>query len=347
MSDLLDHSIANPGPMGWGEEHLSADAKHSTEQRQFAALAEAAPLHVMRHEAKEPSQRVLKLIQDEMAKDGITGGFSARYIEPVVFGAFLTWLAQLIGSCVASGGMRAATRRMLIEIFLLGQAEETFGRALTGIDNVAPFGPYSYRAGRRLGNMNGNSDGSYCSVHTRGAMTYGWLPCSTPGLQSDAFPEPQSTSLYRQWGASNGLMDQFASAAKKFLLLESENIRSASDAKIAATEHYKPMMICSSWAFRPDYVHPTWKDRDGKPIVIYKRDTSTSWSHNMTVDGVVVAVEKDWVIIDNSWGMNAHKNGSFFVIPFALFADWVRAAEIQTIGDIDLSDSAEPLKEPA
>ena len=347
MSDLIDNAIASPGPMGWGEDTQTKEIRHATEQKQFAALAEAAPMHVMRHAAKEPSQRVLKLVQEEMAKDGMTGGFSARHIEAAVFGGFFPWLAQIIGSCVASGGMRAATRRTLIEIFLLGQSEETFGKAITGPDNVAPFGPYSYRAGRRLANMNNRSDGSYCSVHTRGAMTYGWLPCSTPGLQSDAFPEPQSASTYRDWGASNGLMDRFAPTAKKFLLLESENIRDADDGKSALTEHYKPMMICSMWAFRPDYTHPTWKDRDGNPIVIYKRDRSTSWAHNMTVDAAVVAAGKDWVIIDNSWGKNAHKNGSWFVIPFSLFGDWCRDAEIQTIGDIDLSDSAEPLKEPA
>lgn len=345
MSDLIDNSIANPGSMGWGDEHDSAETRHANEQRNFAALAEAAPTWAMRHAAKEPSQRILKALQDEMAKDGITGGFSARYIELVVFGAFFAWLAQIIGSCVASGGMRALTRRTLIEIFLLGQAEETFGHQITGVDNVAPFGPYSYRAGRRFTNIRG--DGSYCSIHTRGAMTYGMLPCSAAGLQSDAFPEPQSASLYRQWGASNSLMDQFQSLAKKFLLLESENIRDADDSKTALREHYKPQMICSNWAFRPDYAHPTWKDRNGNPIIIYKRDTSTSWSHNMTVDGQIVAVEKDWTLIDNSWGPKAHKNGSFFIIPFSLFGDWTRSAEIQTIGDIDLTDSATPLSEPA
>jgi hypothetical protein len=284
----------------------------------------------------------MKLVKDLMAADGIVDGFSCRHVEKTVFGGFLAWLAQIIGSCVASGGARAWTRRTLIEAFLLNDPEEIFGTKIIGIDNVSHFVPYSYRAGRSFSNIRG--DGSYCSIHIRGFKEYGALPCSTPGIKSDAFPEPQSARLYRDYGSSNDVLNKFKDVAKKFTLLESGKVTSASQAKEILTVKKSPIMVCSNWAFEPDYTHPTWKLADGTPVVIYKRNRRTSWSHNMTDDAwVVIENGEEFVIIDNSWGQRAHKNGSWFPIPVSLYDSWCKDSERMYIGDIDLKDNEVPI----
>jgi hypothetical protein len=342
---MIDNSIANAGKMGWGYENETIEATYTQEQREKEKLPSEL---IVRQEAKPVKNEVfLKKIKDLQAKDGIEDGICLRYLEEAAFGGFLVWLRQLIGSCVASGASRIVTRRTLADILIYGDMEELFGRVLTGPKNICPFAPFSYRAGRKLGNMNSYSDGSYCSVHIRGLMEVGMLPCSTENLTSDAFPEPQSESLYRSWGSSNGdtLSRPFLQTAANFKLLESEQVTDPDTSKLLIVDQMKGQMICSDWAFRPDYAHPTWKDRNGNPIWIYKRDTSTSWGHNMSVVGYVFAANKWWVIIENSWGMQAHKNGSFFIIPLELHGDWLKAryAESRSIGNISLTSSVTPV----
>ena len=334
----VDNSVANPGEMGWGEEIQSPATKFAEEQKNFQMIAESDPDFVTRRETMAENAGIVKSVKDLMLADGMVGGFCARYVEKVIFGKHFDWKAQLIGSCVASGGMRLMARRALIEVFMLNDPEDIFGTSIVGINNVAPFGPYSYRAGRRLANMN-SGDGSYCSVHVKGANQFGILPCSTPGLVSDDFPEPQNTTLYRNWGNSNSYMDKFVETGKLYKLLETELVKDVDQTKIVLVEQKKPLMICSMWAFRPDYQHPTWKLSDGTPVWIYKRDTSTSWAHNMSVDGFITGPDnKEYVLIENSWGMNAHKNGPYFIIPVQLYASWCNNSEQQTIGEIDLTN---------
>lgn len=340
---MIDNSIANPGRMGWGEEFQSIDRKVAKEREGFAKAYSMSPDKFKRKDARQPSEANIEKVRAEMRKDGIVDGFSCRYVEKAVFGTFLNWLAQIIGSCVASGNARIFTRRTLIESFLLGDPEQIFGTSLIGRDNVSIFAPYSYRAGRRRANMN-RGDGSYCSVHIQGQMKDGVLPCSTPGIVSDSFPEPQDASLYRDWGNSNKLMDQFVKEARKYMLTESERVDSAEESKTLFREHMKPHMVCSMWAFRPDYAHPTWKLANGDPVIIYKRDRTTSWAHNMSIDGqVVIESNEEFTIVDNSWGMNAHRNGSWFTIPTELYDDWCRDSEQMTIGEIDLTDNTVPV----
>jgi len=315
----LDNSVLNPGEMGWGLRTQDATDKFNSEKSHFERVALSDPDFILRRATRQEDPDMAQRLKDLHGKNGIDGGFWCALIEEAVFGFRLQWLKQLIGSCVASGGMRAMTRRCLIESFLLGDPEEIFGTKLIGTNNVAPFAPYSYRAGRKYAGINGSSDGSYCSAHVKGARDYGILPCSSSGLVSDAFPEPQSTSLYRQWGADNTLLEKFASAGRIYKLLETELIKTVDDAKIVLVEQKKPMMICSMWAFRPREQHPTWRLSDGSAVWIYQRDTGTSWAHNMTVDGIIQVGGKWYVIVDNSWGMTAHKNGSWFVIPIEVF----------------------------
>lgn len=342
---MQDNSLSNPGPQGWGEEFQDEQSKVKAELNERDALAESHPLMMQRRAYREPNQELLKKVRDAMLADGIIEGFSCRHVETLVFDGFVDWLAQRVGSCVASGNMRIAARRCLIEVLLLNDPEELFGTKYVGVNNVAPFAPYSYRAGRKIAGIN-RGDGSYCAAHVRGQKEWGILPCSAPGLVSDAFPEPQSTNLYRKWGNSDSLLEQFARVGRKYRLEESEPIKSAADSKEVLGQQMKPHMVCSMWAFRPDYVHPTWRLANGDPVVIYKRNRSDRWAHNMSVDAqVVIESDEEFTIIDNSWGPNAHKNGSWFAIPTELYDDWCRDSQQMSIGEIDMRDNPSPVTE--
>lgn len=327
---MQDQAQTNPGPQGWlGSEQ---------DQRIFAEGAEREPELFTRRPAKQVDESALAAVVDLQAAEGIEFGFWLQIIERYVFGEPLNWLAQIIGSCVGSSFMRGATHRTLWESFVLGDPEEIWGTRLVGTNNVAPFAPYGYRAGRKIGGLNGG-DGSFCSAQIRGAQQYGILPCSANGLVSDAFPEPQSASTYRRYGNSNQFLDQFAPAAARHKLLETEKVSNASDAKTLICEHFKPLQICSMWAFRPDHTSPTWRLSDGQSVVIYQRDRSSSWAHAMMVNGIVGVDGRWYAIVQNSWGMRAHRNGDWFAIPLELFDQWLRDAECLSIGDIELTDN--------
>lgn len=331
MDDL---ATDKPGPMGWGVD----DDRVDTEKRLFGEMSEADPVLFSRNPIREPiSQGTLDKVKAEQAKDGIEGGISLRHIEPVVFGSLLAWLRQLIGSCVGSAAMRLTSRRMLWESFVLGDPEEIFGTTLPGKESFAPFAPYHYRAGRKIAGLNGG-DGSFCSAQIRGLKQYGLLPCSTSGIESDAFPEPQDQRTYRAMGNSNAFLEKFAPVAMHFKLLESEKVGDAETLKVLVTEHFKPVEICSMWAFTPDYTHPTWTLDGGQKVVIYKRDRRTSWAHAMSLIAVVEVAGKWYAIVENSWG-NAHKNGTWFAIPLELADVWLRDAEALSIGDIEMTDN--------
>lgn len=336
---MEDLATEKPGPMGWGVDEVTnrLDAEVAFTETFQAGDAQ----FYMRHPAKAVvNEPALKEIRELQAKDGIDDGIELGTIEKWVFGANLQWLAQIVGSCVGSSFMRIAATRMMWEAFVLGEPEEVFGTKLIGTNNVAPFAPYGYRAGRKLGGLNGG-DGSFCSVQIRGAKEYGILPCSAEGLVSDAFPEPQSASTYRQMGNSNSFLEKFKPQAVKHRLMESEQVREAGTAKMLICEHFKPLQICSMWAFTPSYTHASWTLEDGSQVVIYKRDTRTSWAHAMSVMGCVQVAGNWFVKIKNSWG-NAHRNGDYFWITLELFDQWLRDAECMSVGDIEMTDNVLP-----
>ncbi len=335
MSQLIDNSIASPGKQGWWRnESESIIRTRYFERIHWDELEDTAPQRVTRRPAKAQDPEIMIQLRKAMKLDGMDAGVSLMALTRLLFGTYPPWKRQLIGSCVASGGMRVVTLRTLAEVVVLGEPGETMGLRWAGPDNFNTFAPYNYRAGRKIGGLNGG-DGSFCGAHIKGLMTYGMLCCDTGGLSdhTDALPEPQSTSTYRRWGNSNQLLNQFSSAGKKYDLLESERTTSASQLKTVVTSHLKPSMICSGWAFRPDYQHDEWRI-DGKPVTIYKRDRSTSWAHNMSLPDVVFAFNRWWVRVVNSWGPQAHRDGAHFWIPLELFGEWVKSAEVRTIGDL-------------
>jgi len=333
---MLDN--APPGKMGWGEDTDTDESRLVREQRAFEALSNAYPDRINTATEPDYNENHFNIVKKLMQEDGIDNGFSANHVEKAVFDNYLLWLEQLIGSCVGSGGGRVVTQRTLIEVFLLNEPEEILGTKLIGTNNVCPFIPFSYRAGRKIGGIN-RGDGSFCGAHIEGLMKYGSLPCSTPGIVSDAFPEPQNTSTYRNMGNSDELLTKFGPEAKVFLMEDTIKITDGDQGKDALTKFFQPAMICSNWAFEPDYKHASWKFADGTPVYIYKRNTRTSWAHNMSIVAVVEAYGKWWVFVKNSWGMKAHKSGDFFVIPFDLYGSWCRVAEQSSIGNLRLRPS--------
>jgi len=337
-------SSGDIGLNGWGTSDLTLDKIYTEEKKMFDVVAMNNPGLILPRAAREPNLDKILQVQKVMRDNGMEEGFWFGALEIAVFGSSLEWIEQLIGSCVASGGMRACASRMLAEVFLLNDPESLFGTSLIGPNNLAHFAPYSYRNGRKRAGLNGNGDGSYCSVHCEGLAEDGQLLCSTPGLgeYSDTFPEPQSASTYRKWGANDTLVNRFLAEGRKYKLLESPKIDSPDQAKDLLLA-FKPFMVCSGWAFKPDYVHPTWKLADGSPVVIYKRDTSTSWAHNMTIWGWVRVGNRWYVVVLNSWPKNSHKNGRFFVIPIELYGEWVSRSEQQAIGEIDMADNSSPI----
>jgi hypothetical protein len=329
-----DFASVVPGQQGW------LGSKES-EKRFFGEFANNQPLLCTRRDPRQVlNEKLLAETKEIQKRNGIDHGFCFLFLCEAIFGQQLQWLEQLIGSCVASGAMRTASYRMLAEVFLLNDPEILPGVDIEGTDAFAPFAPYSYRAGRKRGGIN-SGDGSYCSVHIEGQMEDGILFCNS-GVQSDRYPEPQSTSLYRKWGNSDSLLNEWKSKAQVVKQLETEEVTDTGSIKELITEHYKPLNICSSWGFGPSHEHPTWRLANGDPVWIYKR--SGSWAHNMSVVGCV-QVSGDWfVVIENSWGMRAHKNGQYFVVPLdTVMASWIRQASCFSVGEIDLPDQLPPI----
>jgi hypothetical protein len=340
---LVDNAMSNRGEMGWGEYDTdSLETRLKIERDRLEVMQNIVPNRFSASLGKEPNQVVLAKVKAAMQADGIEDGFDPMYLHQVVFGTWPRWLAQIIGSCVASGGMRACTLRTLVEVVLLGEPEETLGGLMVGRDNINHFAPYSYRAGRKIGGLN-RGDGSFCEAHIQGLMQYGFLPCDTGDLDSDTFPEPQSASDYRRWGNSDALLNRFAPAAQKYDLVTSSHVKSADDWIAACKDRFETAMICSMWAFAPAQQHPTWRLANGQPVWIYRRNPRDSWAHNMTLCGYIQHGGKWYVKVLNSWHESSHKNGFWFVIPIEEFARWIPSAQSQTIGDLALRDSSSPI----
>jgi len=317
------------GPQGWLG---TVDKEHKA----FVEMGNDLPELVSRCMPREViNTDLLSQVKSIQNADGIDDGFSFIHLSIALFGEFLPWKKQLIGSCVASGDMRTTSYRMLAEVFLLNDPEQLPGVDIEGTDAFAPFAPFSYRAGRKRGNLN-SGDGSYCSVHIRGKMEDGILFCNS-GVESDTYPEPQSTSLYRKWGNSNSLLEKWKPKASVIKQLETEEVKTFDDVKDLLTVHHKPLNICSNWGFAPSYKHSSWTLSNGDPVWIYKR--SGSWAHNMSIVACVKVKGEWYVIVENSWG-STHKNGRWFTIPASTMSSWLRSASCLSVGEIDLPDNS-------
>ena len=327
-----------PGPMGWGLSNYTSQQRHSEEKRAFDALAAVVPKRLMRQPAKRViNQTLLTQVQNDIKAAGFDGGFSFRFLYKAIMKNPPPWLAQLIGSCVASGDFRTTVYRMMAECFLLNDPEQLPGSEAAGTESFAFFAPFNYRAGRREAGINGNSDGSLCLPHIRGKMKFGHLPCNTPGLRSDTFPEPQNQRLYKEWGANNRLMDQYLEQAGKFKLLESEPVKDPESSHELICEHFKPHNICSMWGFRSSQRMDV-RGPDGANLYQWTRGREP-WAHNMSVVGCLEYRGNRYYDIENSWS-KFHNGNQDFLVEENEYGRWLRDAECQSVGEMDMADNA-------
>lgn len=327
------------GPMGWGpqDREMHPDNILVFESESIYMAQNDSPIAWTERPAREVPDSLKHRLEEVHQKHGMSyneGSIDLRLLTEVAFGSLYMWLAQIIGSCVASGGIKCWTLSALYQILVLGQPEEALGHMRLGVDTIVPYGPMSYGLGRRRGNMR-RGDGSYCSIQIASFMKDGVLDCNTPqlhritGTDDNNFPEPQSAKLYREFGSWGHLDD-----LKPYLdyrVLESVEVKDASQS-VELLRAGKPHMICSGWGFGPT-------SKKVNSFTVYKR--SGSWSHNMTICGVLVGEDGNlYIIVLNSWGPRAHRDGEFFIIPIELYAKWLKSASCIAIGDIDLPDSA-------
>ena len=62
----------------------------------------------------------------------------------------------------------------------------------------------------------------------RGKMEDGILFCNS-GVKSDTYPEPQNTSLYREWGGNDKLYNKWKDKAAEIKQLETEEVKTFDD----------------------------------------------------------------------------------------------------------------------
>jgi hypothetical protein len=307
--------------MGWGNLKLNALQNRVIE----ANLQEALPNVCLAKDA-----RVVEMIPSIeaaiRAKFQFDEGWDFAVAEEMVYGLLL-WIEQNIGNCVGASHVQALADRIAHEILAMGEAEDPLGAGLLGM----PFIPFTYGVGRWVGGMLGPGDGSYCGAQIDGTMKYGFLLCSTPGLEkyagSGADGLPQGTaSAGRLFGRSKAEIEKFTSAAKDFDLLDAPKCETGDDVHKCIIETKAPVQICSNWGF-------AFAGKDSATgLNLYKK--SGSWSHSMTIRAVFGIKQRWFWRVRNQWGRQAHKDGDTFVIPAELGAQWVKQAEAIGIGAI-------------
>lgn len=315
-----------PGPQGWWEH--DTDSPWKTLYRDLAMVSDMqdrCPAMFTPLAAPVVDDVRLAHFNRLQAAEGIDDGKDLTIVEKSL-GLDLDEVdAQIIGSCVATSHIVNIGQRSLIEVAILGSDEDLLGKDYDGTTSLCPFGPYSYRAGRRIGGLNGMGDGSFCGAQIEGTMRYGYLPCDTPNLQSDFYPEPKSTRTYREWGARNTLMDRFAGAADQTVLTNSVQCRTTDEAKEQLIDRWAPLQICSSWGFRATNTtlangHRLWTRRG-------------SWPHSMQVVGIF-EVGGRWVAkIRNQWG-GFHDGNTFFHVDLNEFDRWIGNSVTMSIGEL-------------
>jgi hypothetical protein len=324
------------GPMGWGVDTMQDDERLQKEQSIIKANQDHSPVFWSRRPSRMMPAGLQQRLEDSHQKRNMSyadGSIDLRLITEIAFGELWQWMAQIIGSCVESGGNRAWTLSQLWQIVASGDPEEPLGKMRLGVDTVSHYGPLSYGLGRRRGGLR-RGDGSWCGVQVESYMQDGVLDCNTPqlhritGTSQQDFPEPQNGSLYRAFGSWQYLDDLLPYC--DYRLLEAVDVNDAQQS-VELLRAFKPHMICSNWGFGPT-------SRKINGYTVYRRQGS--WAHNMTIAGVIVGEDGNiYIIVLNSWGPNAHRDGEIFVIPIELYSQWLRDASCIAIGDIDLPDS--------
>lgn len=318
----------NADLMGWGdptlhEDHnLAAEAKSQEDIPVICQAGDATELTILpKIEAKLRAKFKFDEGWDFMVAERMVCGFSDTE----------TWMVpQTMGNCVGNSHSGLFVLRYSHEIFALGEAEEPFGKK----ELASPFIAYTYGVGRMAGNMLGGGDGSYCGAQIKGSMTYGYLPCDTPGL-SDAYSNlPQSTTqTERLFGSSKSEILKWTDKAKPFGLLEAPKATSADEAWDLMSNKKVPLQICSNQGF-------IYKGLDTNGVELYQPG-GKPWGHSMQMAAAFGIKSQRYFTIRNQWGQNQHKGspnqgiaGGCMVITYENFDKWVKRAECIGLGKI-------------
>lgn len=297
--------------------------------------------------AKGEESPIEKLLREQMPYDD---GWDFDFVDKLLWKLVPYVNQNPIGSCVGAGAASAVASKSASEILVEGDSENPYGMEInsegknTSLPQCAiPCVDYHYGAGKMKPWWNGEQfngsrslgDGSYCSAQIWALKTCGVLPCNE--VKDSGLVFPQTGSIRRHAGNGNDFLNKHLEIGQKHLMKDSTRVNSADDLKEVITILKQPCMICSGWGFGPA------EQVDGLGWV-YRR--SGSWPHNMSIVACVLWKGTWYVKVRNQWGRGAHKDGWHFWITLDLFASWVRGAECQSIGELDLYPSSSVLQFP-
>lgn len=338
--DVLVPAIDNP--FGWSEPGVDPQQAVMRERLGQERLEKDVPLMLRAQAAFDPIPGVVAAWNDfQKSKGRFPGSCDWSLLDEFVLKEVLIWLPQIIGSCVVSNTFRGWVTRLMYQITFLGMPMEYLGRNQFGPANYAFYGPWTYGAARKRANMRGG-DGLYCEAMVESLLKDGVMSCSVPALidltkqlgvsgEKD-YPEPQSASVYRAFGAWKYVEDLRKYA--DFSLEECPYVTSADQLKDMLTA-CKPVFHCSNLAIKKVGTHP-----DG--FAIHGRDPANSWPHNMEFVGYFYASDGElfFVFSNESWGLNYIYN-----VPYKEVQDWFarRNVTAAAIGNIRGPVSAPPL----
>ena len=323
---------------GWlpNDEQRSLDALEEKHEQVFVMKVQAVP--------NAFDLRLKQFNEFQKSKGRFDGSCDWGLIDEWIFGDPLSWLRQIIGSCVASNTHRQWVMRALYQTAFFGGTFHDGDRDEFGPNNLSFYAPWSYGMMRRYGRLTGRGDGGFCAPMAKTLIEDGVLPCDTPELTTllqsrnatdrRDYPEPQDSRLYRDFGDNKrGYLDKFKGKTK-YRLQESPRARNA-DTVIEGLKQGKTAFMCSGIAIRKVGTH-----RDG--FAIHARNPRDNWYHNMGIEGFFYASDgEQFVVINNeSWGPNTK-----YYVRLEEFADWFDLGSppnIQLIGQIDLPRSEIP-----
>lgn len=326
------------GNCGWGEDERDPIRHRLTKERISAQFNEDHQLYseinslVMARGEETPMEKYLR---ESMPYDG---GWDLDYVDNLIYGGPAFVNQGSVGSCVGAGGVSAVASKAATEILVEGDAENPFGdtvmqRGSDAARCAVPCVDYSYGCGKMQRYWNGErftrtvrqGDGSYCSAQIWAFKTTGILPCSK--VKGSGYVFPQTTNIRRHAGNSDQFLNKHLEIGLKHLMGDSARVQSRDDLKRVIRDLKQPCMICSGWGFRPSH------HVEGLGWV-YKR--SGHWAHNMTLAADVDFKGEEYIKVRNQWGPEAHRDGWHFWITADTFSSWVRSAEVQSIGELDL-----------
>jgi len=344
FNTIADVILPTDAQTGWAPGVRDEQEAIDTERRAFAELEEDFPVAFKWRAGWEPIPEIKQAWDQFQADKGrFPGSMDLSLIDQFAFGIELSYLPQIIGSCVASNTFPGYVERCIYEIALFGQPEEYLGTDEFGPNSFAFFAPQSYGMARKRANMRGG-DGLYCAPMAASMLKDGVLACNTPKLQellaSKGFrsdqdcPEPQGrdgAQLYRQFGDWAYIEDLRQYCDNQ--LLECPEVRSE-DMLWDALQDGKPCFVCSMEAIHKVGEHP-----DGFPI--HARNPRDRWAHNMRFNGCFVASdgERFFRQSNQSWGANHVYNRRFDEVAASFRAGRLTS---HAIGEINGTPSMAP-----